>query len=126
MIVLLEVVCRMGQNIRDTSRGHLDIDVFEELADLGLAHVATVLQRHDQSSQIRAEVAILVAGGQRPSIEFLFRRRVEALPLTLGIFRFDFDVLNDHYFIVQSHGIGRQRGGVNGAFDRGVDGEVFE
>ena len=116
----------MGQNIRQTSAGHLDIEVFKELADLRLAHIAAVFERHDQSSQARAEVAMIVTGGQRSPVRFLLPRRVVNVPLELSIPGLDFDILHDHDFILQSHRIGRQRGGIYGTFHRLVDGEILE
>jgi len=126
VVLLLEQLCRLGQNIRETSGGHLDIEVFKELTDLWLAHVAAIFERHDQSSQTRTEVAMVAIGGQRSSVVLLLRRRVENVPLELSILWLDFDVLNDHDFILKSHGIGRQRVGIDWTFNRVVDREVFE
>ena len=107
VVLLLEQLCRLGQNIRETSGGHLDIEVFKELTDLRLAHVAAIFERHDQSSQAHAEVAMVAIGGQRSSVVLLLRRRVVNVPLELSILGLDFDILNDHDFILNSHGIGR-------------------
>ena len=126
VVLLLEQLRRLGQNVRETSGGHLDIEVFKELTDLWLAHVAAIFERHDQSSQTRTEVAIVTIGGQRSSVVLLLRRRVENVPLELSILWLDFDVLNDHDFILKSHGIGRQRVGIDWTFNRVVDREVFE
>ncbi|HCH08404.1 MAG TPA: hypothetical protein DEW32_04285, partial [Dehalococcoidia bacterium] len=61
--------------------GHLDIEVFEEFTDLWLTHVTAILKRHDQRSQISAEITMVTTGGQWSSIVALFCRRVEDLPL---------------------------------------------
>jgi hypothetical protein len=104
----------------------LDIEVFKELADLWFAHVATVFERHDQSSQTRAEVAMVAIGRRRSSVVLLLRRRVENVPFELSIFGLDLDVLHDHDFILDPHGIGRQRVRVHGTLNRVVNGEIFE
>ena len=69
---------------------------------------------------------MVVTGGQRSSVVLLSRRRVENVPLESSILRLDFDVLHDHDFILNSHGIGRQRLGIDWTFNRVVNGEMFE
>ena len=48
------------------------------------------------------------------------------MPLELSILGLDFDILHNHDFILESHGIERQRVGIYGTFNRVVDGEIFE
>ncbi len=60
------------------------------------------------------------------SIPILLGRRVEDLPLELGVLWLDFNVLHDDDFIIDTHCIGRQRRGIYRTLDGVVHGEVFE
>ena len=69
------------------------------------------------SDTIRARKLVLKSPwlpihGQRSSVVLLLRRRVENVPLELSILGLDFDILHNHDFILESHGIGRQRVGI--------------
>ncbi len=61
---------RVRQDVRQAARGNSYVEVLQELADLRLAHVAAILQRQDQGPQVGAEIARVVATGQRPTKNF--------------------------------------------------------
>ena len=126
VILLLEGAGRVGQNIRETSGRHLDIEVFQELANLGLTHVAAVLERQDQGAEVSTKVAAIVASRERSSIILLLRRRVENMPLELCVLWFDFDVLHDDDFIIDADAIGWQCLGIYRTLDGLMNGDIFE
>ena len=126
VILLLELYGRIGQNVRKTTSGHLDIEGFNKLTNLRLAHVAAVLQQQDQSLEVTTKVAAIATRRERASIILFLGRRVKDMTLKLSILWLDFDVLHDDDFIIDTHRIGGQCRRINGTLNGLVNRDVFE